>query len=212
MLREIYISFLQKTVVPINVCLFDLYVAMLISTRQRPLFVFSRLVDYLDESLPGSFRQAQVCFSSLIPKAVPTCDAVTMEPYLWLYCDYGRLKHGSLLESDDSGTGSATDSRYHVSPAYTANAMGRNSAGRSDNMLTPNVLMLTKHTNGSLNLWQVADIIFYMTCCWFYCNMNTSTVNIFCFLLTLARVQCSKLIYVIAFYCAALNATRFWHD
>lgn len=74
------------------------------------------------------------------------CDAVTMEPYLWLYCDYGRLKPGCLLESDDSGTDCA---------AYSANAMGRNSAGRSDNMLTPNVLMLTKHTNGSLNLWQV---------------------------------------------------------
>ena len=112
-------------------------------------------MDYLDEALPGSFRQAQVCFSSLIPKAMPTCDAVTMEPYMWLYCDYGRLKLGALLESEDSGTGSAMESRYRISPAYTANAMGRNSAGRSDNMLTPNVLMLTKHTNGSLNLWQV---------------------------------------------------------
>ena len=118
-----------------------------------------RLVDYLDEALPGSFRQPQVCFSSLIPKAVPTCDAVTMEPYLWLYCDYGRLKLGALLESEDSGTGSAAENRYRMSPAYTANAMGRNSAGRSDNMLTPNVLMLTKHTNGSLNLWQVSDIV-----------------------------------------------------
>jgi len=95
-----------------------------------------------------------------------------MEPYLWLYCDYGRLKLGNLLESDDSGTGSAIDSRYRVSPAYTANAMGRNSAGRSDNMLTPNVLMLTKHTNGSLNLWQVADIIIHTTCSLLYCKTS----------------------------------------
>lgn len=116
-------------------------------------------MDYLDESLPGSFRQAQVCFSSLIPKAVPTCDAVTMEPYIWLYCDYGRLKLTGLLESDDSGTGSVAENRCRVSPVSTANAMGRNSAGRSDNMLTPNVLMLTKHTNGSLNLWQVWLIV-----------------------------------------------------
>ena len=127
------------------------------------------MVDYLDEAQPGSFRQAQVCFSSLIPKAMPTCDAVTMEPYIWLYCDYGRLKLGALLESEDSGTGSAVENRYRVSPAYTANAMGRNSAGRSDNMLTPNVLMLTKHTNGSLNLWQVGGIIAYPTiCCQLY--------------------------------------------
>jgi len=121
----------------------------------------SRLVDYLDEALPGSFRQAQVSFSSLIPKAMPTCDAVTMEPFIWLYCDYGRLKLSSLLESEDSGTDSVTESRYRVSPAFTANAMGRNSAGRSDNMLTPNVLMLTKHTNGSLNLWQVIGNALY---------------------------------------------------
>ena len=86
-----------------------------------------------------------------------------MEPYIWLYCDYGRLKLGTLLESEDSGTCSTAESRYRVSPAYTANAMGRNSAGRSDNMLTPNVLMLTKHTNGSLNLWQVAGIVAYPT-------------------------------------------------
>jgi len=119
-------------------------------------------VDYLDEALPGSFRQAQVCFSSLIPKAVPACDAVTMEPFIWLYCDYGRLKLSSLLESEDSGTGSVAEcSRYRASPAYTANAMGRNSAGRSDNTLTPNVLMLTKHTNGSLNLWQVIMLTLY---------------------------------------------------
>jgi len=120
-------------------------------------------VDYLDEALPGSFRQAQVCFSSLIPKAVPTCDAVTMEPFIWLYCDYGRLKLSNLLESEDSGTGSVVESRYRVSPACTANAMGRNSAGRSDNMLTPNVLMLTKHTNGSLNLWQVTVVIYSLS-------------------------------------------------
>ena len=86
-----------------------------------------------------------------------------MEPYIWLYCDYGRLKLSNLLESEDSGTGSTTESRYRASPAYTANAMGCNSAGRSDNMLTPNVLMLTKHTNGSLNLWQVANVIIVIT-------------------------------------------------
>ena len=133
----------------------------------------SRLVDYLDEALPGAYRQAQVCFSSRIPKAVPTCDAVTMEPYLWLYCDYGRLKLGTLLESDDSGAVCTSESRYRASPACTASAMGHDSAGRSDNMLTPNVLLLTKHTNGSLNLWQVADVIgvvvnVYCCCCLSY--------------------------------------------
>jgi hypothetical protein len=120
------------------------------------LLLNDRLVDYLDEPGPGLFRQAQVSFSSLIPGAVPVCDAITMEPHLWLYCDYGRQSISTLLDPEDVGASDplepGTSERL---PAYTADAMGKNSSGRSDNMLTPNVLMLTKHTNGSLNLWQV---------------------------------------------------------
>jgi hypothetical protein len=102
------------------------------------------------------FRQAQVSFSSLIPGAVPACDAITMEPHLWLYCDYGRQSIPALLESDDMGAADSLEpGATERLPVYSADAMGKNSSGRSDNMLTPNVLMLTKHTNGSLNLWQV---------------------------------------------------------
>jgi len=133
------------------------------------LYVFdARLVDYLDEPGPGLFRQAQVSFSSLIPGAVPACDAITMEPHLWLYCDYGRVNIPSLLESDDSGISDpslepSTASHQIKVPVYTSDAMGKNSSGRSDNMLTPNVLLLTKHTNGSLNLWQVC-VVHAMLC------------------------------------------------
>ena len=119
-----------------------------------------RLVDYLDEPGPGLFRQAQDSNSSLIPGAVPACDAITMEPHLWLYCDYGRLSIPTLLEPEEMGVAEnlepGTSNHSDRLPVYTADAMGKNSSGRSDNMLTPNVLMLTKHTNGSLNLWQVS--------------------------------------------------------
>ena len=129
-------------------------------------FVTPRLVEYLDESTPGTFRQAQVSFSSRIPNAFPICDALTMEAHLWLYCDYGRLNiRGAIMSLEsEAQLQDSTDGvpekpgpapRHSPSPRYSSDAMGKNSSGRTDNTLSPNVLMLTKHTNGSLNLWQV---------------------------------------------------------
>ena len=37
-----------------------------------------------------------------------------------------------------------------------ANAMGKSSPGQNDNVLIPNVLMISKHHNGSLNQWQIS--------------------------------------------------------
>jgi hypothetical protein len=35
-------------------------------------------------------------------------------------------------------------------------ATGKSSPGQNDNMLIPNVLMISKHSNGSLNQWQIS--------------------------------------------------------
>lgn len=37
-----------------------------------------------------------------------------------------------------------------------APATGKNSPGQNDNMLIPNVLLISKHGNGSLNQWQIS--------------------------------------------------------
>lgn len=37
-----------------------------------------------------------------------------------------------------------------------APATGKNSPGQNDNMLIPNVLLISKHVNGSLNQWQIS--------------------------------------------------------
>ncbi|ELU10253.1 hypothetical protein CAPTEDRAFT_201231 [Capitella teleta] len=97
------------------------------------------MVEWLDEPTPGCFRQAQVSFSSCIPSCFPLGDALSMSPHLLLYCNYGKvdLKAALLKESE-------------------TNAMGKSSPGQSDNTLTPNVLMLSKQSNGSLNLWQIS--------------------------------------------------------
>lgn len=47
--------------------------------------VLHRIVEWLDEYHPGSFRQAQVSFSTRIPSAFPLGDATTMSTNVCLY-------------------------------------------------------------------------------------------------------------------------------
>ena len=62
-----------------------------------------------------------------------------------------RDQNDVIAEESQSKSSSAA-----LSVNYTANAMGKNSPGQSANTLIPSVLMLTKHSNGSLNLWQIS--------------------------------------------------------
>lgn len=126
---------------------------MFINTYNWHIFhVFFRLVDWLDEYTPGAFRQAQVSFSSRIPHAIPVFDAMTMSTHLQLYCNHSKLDIKATLKESASKT---QDGDKPMAPGYQSYATGRNSPGQSDNTLTPNVLMLSKHSNGSLNLWQI---------------------------------------------------------
>ncbi len=112
-----------------------------------------RLVDWLDEPSPGSFRQAQISFSSRIPQAIPLGDAMAMSSHLLLYCNYGHPDFKAALRESES---KSCVSEKSTEPKYTANAMGKSSPGQSDNTLIPNVLMISKHNNGSLNQWQIS--------------------------------------------------------
>ena len=115
-------------------------------------------MDWLDEYQPGAFRQAQISFSSRIPMALPIGDAITMSPNLMLYCNYGRFDLKSTLkESERKEYGTHDENRSSDgSMKYTANAMGKSSPGQSDNTLMQNALLLSKHSDGSLNLWQIS--------------------------------------------------------
>ena len=61
-----------------------------------------RLIDWLDEPSPGSFRQVQISFSSRIPQAIPVGDAMSMSPDLLLYCNYGRQNDKNTLKESES--------------------------------------------------------------------------------------------------------------
>ncbi|VDI15900.1 Hypothetical predicted protein [Mytilus galloprovincialis] len=108
------------------------------------------LVDWLDEYSPYCFRQAQVSFSSRLPHAFPVADARTMATNLMLYCNYSKMDIKSAMRLTESRLSS------EKIPSQPAPASGKSSPGQNDNMLIPNVLMISKHFNGSLNQWQIS--------------------------------------------------------
>lgn len=119
------------------------------------VFVFlCRLVDWLDEYTAFCFRQAQVSFSCRIPHAVPILDARTMSSNILLYCKYSKMDIKSAMKLSESDHNMEAGQRGPL--LESAAPMGKSSPGQSDNMLIPNVLMISKHLNGSLNLWQVS--------------------------------------------------------
>ena len=110
----------------------------------RPCY-FCRLVDWLDEYNPGSFRQAQVSFSSRIPLVIPHGDATTMSTHLQLYCNHQTLAMKQIIR-DSTSFEDQSNLNDHKTKAH---------ADMIDNTLLPHIYMLSKHTNGSLNQWQV---------------------------------------------------------
>nr|XP_022328939.1 dmX-like protein 2 isoform X8 [Crassostrea virginica] len=109
------------------------------------------LVDWLDEYNPYCFRQAQVSFSSRLPHAFPVPDARTMASHLWMYCNYSKMDIKSAMRMSESPSGENPKIQNPPAPAT-----GKNSPGQNDNMLIPNVLLISKHGNGSLNQWQIS--------------------------------------------------------
>ena len=66
-----------------------------------------RVVDWLDEYNPGSFRQASISMSSRIPHSIALGDAKTMSSHMLLYSNYSRLNIKSAVNQSDDKT--ATD-------------------------------------------------------------------------------------------------------
>ncbi|CAG5924332.1 unnamed protein product [Menidia menidia] len=112
-------------------------------------------VDWLDEYHPGMFRQAQVSFVSRIPVAFPTGDAISLSHSVVMYAcnknvdlaiQHGRqrLPGGSLSQAK--------------SALISYGGQGKAALGSSLRLsiFTPNVLMISKHDDGSLNQWAVS--------------------------------------------------------
>ncbi|XP_051512650.1 dmX-like protein 2 isoform X3 [Myxocyprinus asiaticus] len=105
-------------------------------------------VKYLDEFIPGIFRQVQVSFSCRIPVAFPTGDANSLSKNIMMYaCTFTDRDSCSALEEKRS--------ERRVPQSSSASA-GLCSLGHSlAAVIGPAVMMVSKHVDGSLNQWAV---------------------------------------------------------
>ncbi|XP_047436099.1 dmX-like protein 2 isoform X3 [Mugil cephalus] len=106
-------------------------------------------VKYLDEFNQGIFRQVQVSFSSRIPVAFPTGDANSLSKNILMYAC-------TLTEGESNAAG---EQGRMVSHSASASAgLDSNALSPSPNPcpgISPAVMMVSKHVDGSLNQWAV---------------------------------------------------------
>ncbi|XP_064475038.1 dmX-like protein 2 [Ornithodoros turicata] len=132
------------------------------------------LVEWLDECSPGTFRQAMVSFSSRIPGAIPLGDAATLSHHLPLYLPNAGLDLRTVLQGlaavdappSPNIQSAAATAAAKLLPGGTAAAESPTSpvadlgarihrAACCQVSPSPTICMLSKHNNGSLNLWHV---------------------------------------------------------
>ncbi|XP_074521727.1 dmX-like protein 2 isoform X5 [Halichoeres trimaculatus] len=109
-------------------------------------------VKYLDEFNQGIFRQVQVSFSSRIPVAFPTGDANSLSKNILMYAC-------TLTESESMGSGEQGRMLARVSHSASVSAgLGSPALASSPSPrpgISPAVMMVSKHVDGSLNQWAV---------------------------------------------------------
>uniref|UniRef100_A0A8C4NXN1 Dmx like 1 n=1 Tax=Dicentrarchus labrax TaxID=13489 RepID=A0A8C4NXN1_DICLA len=112
-------------------------------------------VDWLDEYQPGMFRQAQVSFVSRIPVAFPTGDAISLSHSVVMYaCNKNvdlAIQHGRQRPP-----GSTLPQTKSALISYGGQGKAASSSSLRLSIFTPNVLMISKHADGSLNQWAVS--------------------------------------------------------
>ncbi|XP_036399106.1 dmX-like protein 2 isoform X4 [Megalops cyprinoides] len=114
-------------------------------------------VKYLDEFIPGIFRQVQVSFSSRIPVAFPTGDANSLSKNIMMYaCTFTEREPGGTPEQKSKARripqSASASAGLGPSPGPgPAPAAGHSLAA----VIGPAVMMVSKHIDGSLNQWAV---------------------------------------------------------
>uniref|UniRef100_A0A8C9FKM5 RAVE complex protein Rav1 C-terminal domain-containing protein n=1 Tax=Pavo cristatus TaxID=9049 RepID=A0A8C9FKM5_PAVCR len=104
-------------------------------------------VKYLDEYTPGIFRQVQVSFSSRIPVAFPSGDASSLSKNIMMYAcpvllkDTSNAVHQKTMDFSDK-------TLENRGPGFAQSST-------NVNIISPIVMMISKHIDGSLNQWAV---------------------------------------------------------
>lgn len=127
------------------------------------------VADFLDEYQPGSFRQAQVSFSSRIPNALPLGDAITMGTHVELFNGNSVLDLKGIFGEDIlNGTNEAQhddekdepkkeeeDQESSPEPQQPTPPTPPQSSTFQKYKPPPIVSLISKHSNGTLNLWNM---------------------------------------------------------
>lgn len=143
------------------------------------------VIEWLDDYYPGSFRQAQVSFSTRIPNAFPLGDSMSMSTMVSLYntgthplvfreiANNVKSKDEDVLSEEDdisvnedslkadSEVGSDQFKETGTNNDHGLNGSmdeknGNSTIGNISTAISPSVSMVTKHSNGTLNLWQLS--------------------------------------------------------
>jgi hypothetical protein len=110
------------------------------------------LVDWLDEYMPGNYRQAQVSFHAKLPNSVPVGDAVSLTNQVFLYIEPskvsvpGQMKNASKDPNDDFNDSKSSNGE---------NASLNSPLNQVDVYLPGTVHLVSRHNNGTLNLWKL---------------------------------------------------------
>ena len=133
------------------------------------------VADFLDEYQPGAFRQTQISFSARIPNAIPLGDAMTIGSNVDIY-NSGNMNFRDLIkasqeemaekekprdakleeniceevEEDEDHDGEVEEKEKE--PEATKPAERKKTHKYKP---APMVSLISKHTNGTLNLWNV---------------------------------------------------------
>ncbi|XP_063931709.1 dmX-like protein 2 isoform X3 [Zophobas morio] len=111
------------------------------------------VVEWLDEYHPGSFRQAQVSFSTRIPSAFPLGDSMSMSTTVSLYSAAPIIKHLVKDAAHRDGPGVSLASVKEEDESNPNAEVQQPQDEQNEESVV--VSLVTKHDNGTLNLWEL---------------------------------------------------------
>ena len=118
------------------------------------------MVDWLDEYMPGSYRQAQVSFHAKLPNSIPVGDAMSLSNLVFLYTEPIRLNTSvnTMTNNQFFNTSHSNDDFSKQSSKNSSELKTKSADSKIEDSLIflPSIVnMVSKHSNGTLNLWKL---------------------------------------------------------
>ena len=108
--------------------------------------------------MPGNYRQAQVSFHAKLPNSVPVGDAMSLTNVVFLYTEPIRLNTSDKTMTNNQFFNKSS-SNEDFGQKKQQNAVNKNSSVPDEEescIFLPGVVnMVSKHSNGTLNLWKM---------------------------------------------------------